>query len=120
MSTLKYKATERYSMGWTDPRGVLGTGPQVDELRYGLTLMSLAEPFADVPTSTLRNLWMARWGSRAVLVEDVRLALEAKEPVLGAMRALSDRKLVRYEKVTDLRRDEDKYYYTLEREDGDR
>lgn len=25
MSTLKYKATERYAVGWNDPRGVHGT-----------------------------------------------------------------------------------------------
>lgn len=118
---MKYKVTERFSMGWTDPRGIFGSSTAPVELALKHQIVAeLAEPFEHTDTSILRNLWLARWGHHAVNVDDVRIAMDAKEPVLGAMRALSDRKLVRYEKVTDLRRNEEEYYYTLEREDGDR
>jgi len=42
MSTIRYKASERYGLGWTDPRmpNIGSTG------------------FEDVPTDVLKNLWL--------------------------------------------------------------
>lgn len=48
MSTLKYKASERYDFGWTDPRSV-----------YDPRMPSFEKTgFEDVSTDVLKNLWL--------------------------------------------------------------
>jgi hypothetical protein len=101
MSTLKYKMTDRYAMGWTDPRM-----PQ-----FGKT------GFEDVPTDVLRNLWLVKFGGRVVSVDD--MAALNGDDIADVGRELADRKQLRHETNYRADLDETLYYYILEREDGD-
>ena len=85
MSTLKYKATDRYEMGWTDPRATLKNIKVNQKRLTGLE---------DVPTEVLRNLWEVRFGGRVVTSEDM-YDIRA-EAIADVVQELSDRKLVRH------------------------
>lgn len=53
-NTLKYKATERYSTGWTDPRVVVG----------GLKLHGIEnQELVSWTLEQLRNAWLVRFGT---------------------------------------------------------
>ena len=110
MSTLKYKATERYSTGWSDYRGVFNEGEQ-SRYRYRATGLE------DVPTEVLRNLWLIRFGGRAVLAEDI--PPKGTDDIAEVGQELANRNLIRHEKVTRQDLLETKYYYILEKADGD-
>lgn len=69
MSNLKYKATERYSFGWTDPRTINPSTfapirlADVDPIINGeFELWSLEQ---------LRNAWLVRFGSGEVSYEEI-------------------------------------------------
>jgi hypothetical protein len=102
MSTLKYKATERYSMGWSDYRGVFD-----DKKETG---------FENVPTQVLRDLWMVRFGVREILMTDMPTS---GDDIVNVGRELFNRKLIRYEKHYQQDTAQEKYYYILEKADGD-
>ena len=100
MSTLKYKALGRYNTGWTDPRM-----PQ-----FGKT------GFETVTTEVLRDLWLIRFGGRVVNVD--AMPSTKTDELNGLARELVARGLVRHEKQYRADLDEARYYYILEKEDG--
>ncbi len=102
MSTLKYKATDRYEMGWTDPRATLG---QIKVNQKRLTGLE------DIPTEVLSNLWLARFGERLVsasLMYDIRA-----EDIADVVQELGDRGLVTQEVTNSFNTDERTHYYRL-------
>lgn len=112
MSTLKYKATERYAMGWTDPRMPDVGVPTTLELHKHVNT-----GFEDVPTETLRNLWMVRFGARNVTLDEM---YELRfDDITSVAQELANRKLIRQEKINRMEMDAALHYYVLEREHGD-
>lgn len=113
MSTLKYKATERYSIGVTDPRM-----PNFGDPEPPLELhMHINTGFEDVPTETLRNLWMVRFGARNVTLNDI---YEIRfDDIAKVAQELANRKLVRHQKINRMEMDATIHYYVLEKEHGD-
>jgi len=101
MSTLKYKATERYSMELTD-----SWMPQ-----FGKT------GFEDVPTDVLRNLWLIKFGGRVVSIDEMDTFYG--DDIVSVGRELVARNQIRHEKHARPDLDEVRHYYILEREDGD-
>jgi hypothetical protein len=113
MSTLKYKATERYSMGWTDPR-IINFGGLKTTLELHTRMNTGLE---DVPTETLRNLWMVRFGARNVTLNEM---YEIRfDDIARVAQELANRKLVRHEKINRMEMDATVHYYLLEKEHGD-
>jgi len=115
MSPIKYKVTERYGIGWTDPCSVVkANGIYINTLHppgYVLT------DYPDVPTETLRDLWIVRFGSRAVsmsVLYELRL-----EQIAEVAQELMNRHQIREERVMRHDVDETSYYYVLENIDGD-
>ena len=104
MSTLKYKATERYSTGWSDYRGVF------EESMFKDTGLK------DVPTQVLRDLWMIRFGVRGILTTDMPTS---GDDIVNVGRELAIRNLIRHEKITREDLLETHHYYILEKADGD-
>ena len=105
MSTLKYKAAERYSMGWTDEPTTLELHVRLDT---GLE---------DVPTETLRNLWMVRFGARNVTLKEL---YEIRfDDIAKVAQELANRKLIRHETINRMELDARIHYYLLEKEHGD-
>lgn len=86
MSTLKYKATERYDFGWTDPRATFGV-IKVNQRRHtGLE---------EVSTEVLRNLWLVRFGE---LYVDAKLMHDTRaEDIADVVQELANRGYVRQE-----------------------
>lgn len=109
MSTLKYKATERYAMGWTDLRGMNDRGIKVNQRRH--------TGYTDVPTDVLRNLWMAYFGSRFVDLREVWDARE--EDIADVAQELVNRGLVTEETQKSVDQITPSYYYSLAKEDAD-
>lgn len=59
--TLKYKATERYSFGWTDPR-MLGFGERFEDIH-----VVVVDHFArDMTDEQLKAAWLLAYGNRPV------------------------------------------------------
>jgi hypothetical protein len=105
MSTLKYKATERYSIGRADE-------PTTVELH-----VHLDTGLEDVPTETLRNLWMARFGARNVTLNEM---YEIRfDDIAKVAQELANRKLIRHETINRMELDARIEYYLLEKEHGD-
>ena len=104
MSTMKYKATERYEMGWTDPRGIsmLGTMKLNGGKPTGLE---------DIATSVLRDLWMAQFGERAVTFNVMDAASQKDET--NVAQELANRHLVEQRKVSRMDMERPMYYYIL-------
>jgi hypothetical protein len=109
MSTLKYKAKERYAFGWGDPRGEF----DVDNV----SMFSHRETgLKDVPTQVLRDLWMVRFGVRGILTTDMPTS---GDDIVNVGRELANRKQIRHEKITREDLFETHHYYILEKADGD-
>ena len=72
--------------------------------------------YTDVPTETLRNLWLARFGSRAVA--KIQMYVIREEQIVEVAQELMNRKQVsaRHEYRADT--DEDIAYYVLEKTSG--
>jgi hypothetical protein len=105
MSTLKYKATERYSIGRADESTTLELHVHLDT---GLE---------DVPTETLRNLWMVRFGARNVTLNEMyELRFDG---IAKVAQELANRKLIRQETINRMELDARIHYYLLEKEHGD-
>jgi hypothetical protein len=101
MSTLTYKARNRYAVGgWTDPR----------------TAQKGPTGFEDVATDVLRNLWLVKFGGRVVSVADMSALREDDISRVGL--ELVKRKQIRHETNYRADLDETLYYYVLEKEDG--
>ena len=71
----------------------------------------------DIPTTTLRNLWMAQYGTRAVLKEDLLEGIRNKEAEVA--QELINRNLVSYEEHGRIDSEAREYYYVLEKEYAD-
>ena len=105
MSTLKYKATGRYNIGRADE-------PTTLEVH-----MRMNTGLEDVPTETLRNLWMVRFGARNVTLNEMyELRLDG---IAKVAQELANRKLVSHEIVNRMELDGTLQYYLLEKEHGD-
>jgi hypothetical protein len=105
MSTLKYKATERYSIGRADE-------PTTLEVH-----MHMNTGLEDVPTETLRNLWMVRFGARNVTLNEM---YELRfDDIARVAQELANRKLVSHEIINRMELDGTLQYYLLEKEHGD-
>jgi hypothetical protein len=104
MSTanFKYKALNRYDIGWSDYRGAFD-----DKKDTGLK---------DVPTQVLIDLWMVRIGVRGILTTDMPTS---GDDIVNVGRELANRNLIRHEKIYRPHTDEVQYYYILEKADGD-
>lgn len=98
--------------GWSDPR-MFSFGDKTPLQLH----MYINTGLKDVPTETLRNLWMARFGARNVTfgeMYEVRfdgIAMVAQE--------LANRKLIRHETINRMELDAKIHYYLLEKEHGD-
>jgi len=114
MSTLKYKTTERYSMGWTDPRGLT----QRPSFRRGslLRVHGIATAFKHTSTETLRNLWLARWGQRAATADEVHAAYAEADGVMEVLQELYNRDLMKHVVNYVPERHEQTEHYVLEKE----
>jgi hypothetical protein len=96
MSTLKYKANERYSFAWSDPRV-----PMIENTG-----------FEDVSTDVLKNLWLVTFQSPAVLIEDVEGDMEK------VVRELISRELVERRLTRTLDNDSIYSHYLLKEKNG--
>lgn len=92
MSTLKYKVTERYAVGWTDPRGTFGRGTFY-------TIFEAVAPknieFSEVDTAVLRNLWLATFGDAPVSHGAMCEHLDTNDGIFWVAHELWKRKHVR-------------------------
>lgn len=110
------KMKDRYAMGWTDPRAMLG------EMAGGVYFPCIdvdgdvPTEFTEATTETLRDLWMVRWGKRAVEHAVLKEAEKNEDPVIGVMQELANRHLVTFEMVNDVEKAKRYHYYVLKRE----
>lgn len=103
---MKINMLNRYSFDWSSY--------ELDGLKVNQRRNTGLE---QVPTETLRNIWMARFGERAVLAKDV---YELRgEDIADVVQELAERKLVRSEQNYRADELEVKNYYVLERENAD-
>lgn len=104
--TLKYKASDRYSIEWDN----------VYEEPIKMNL-SRKTGFEDVPTEVLRNLWLVKFGGRVVTIKDMHN--HRFDDIADVGQELAKRNQIRRE--THFRQDhmEKTNYYVLEREDAD-
>lgn len=116
---MKMKMQGRYDFGWSDPRAIFNEGAVASMLESDYA-KEKAKQFKTVTTKVLRDLWLVRWGSRFVPTPAVITAVENEEPVVGAMRELGDRGQVTFKRLMQAATMEDRTFYELEREDGDR
>lgn len=107
MSTLKYKATERYAFGWTDSRF------QQDSFKVNAQGQTGLE---DVPTEVLRNLFLVKFGGRVVSITDA-VALRTDD-IMNVVQELIDRNQIRHERHSRPDTMTEQAYFVLEREDG--
>ena len=113
------KIKDRFKFGWSDPRAVFNEASLTSMLE-SIYAQEQAKQFKTVSTKVLRDLWFARWGSRFAPTPEVITAIENEEPVVGAMRELSDRGQVTFKRLMQAATMEDRTFYELEQEDGDR
>lgn len=106
--TLKYKATERYAFGWTDPRFEAGA------IKMNLSRKTGLE---DVPTEVLRNLWLVRFGGRVVSMADMHNY--RFDDIADVGQELANRKQMRCESLERPDIMERVNYYILEKENAD-
>jgi len=104
MSTLKYKASERYGFGWADPRGALDSRmPDIEDTG-----------FEDVSTDILKNLWLVSFQGPAVLSKDV------EGDMLKVFQELHRRGFVERQFTKTFDNDDVSYYYVLKEKNGNR
>ena len=112
------KIKDRFGFGWTDPRLM-----QTDRGAY-YPKLDIDKPrpteFSAVSTATLRDLWMVKWGKRAISHEEIAEADGTEEPILQVMQELANRHQVRFDQRKSFDVTTVTNYYVLEREDGDR
>jgi hypothetical protein len=66
--TLKYKATGRYEMGWTDPRGIFGASRILGFIeRFEELPTVVIDHFArDMTDDQLKAAWLLEYGDRPI------------------------------------------------------
>jgi hypothetical protein len=104
--TLKYKASDRYSIEWDN----------VYEEPIKMNL-SRKTGFEDVPTDVLRNLWLVKFGGRAVTLQDMHN--HRFDDIADVGQELANRNQIRRDEHYSADTMEKKNYYVLEREDAD-
>ena len=110
MSTLKYKAKDRYAFGWSDPRA---KPYEPDNFKVNAQRKTGLE---DVPTEVLRNLFLAKFQGRAVSTTEA--AALRLDDIMNVMQELIDRNLIRHERHSRPDTMTEQAYFVLEREDG--
>lgn len=70
----------------------------------------------DVPTETLRDLWLVKWGQRAVRAECVYDAYAAEDGIMDVMHELNNRRLVSRQTQNNIETLIQQHYYVLEKE----
>jgi hypothetical protein len=109
--TLIYKMKNRYALGWTDPRA-----SEYDDAPIKMNL-SRKTGFEDVPTDVLRNLWLVKFGGRAVTLQDMHN--HRYDDIADVGQELAYRNQIRQEAHGNLDRADVTNYYVLEKEDAD-
>lgn len=115
MSTLKYKATERYSTGWTDPRGLFGSERNLPNI-FTVSL-SIGRQMVDVDTEVLRNLWLATFGDVPVSHDALREHHETEDDIFWVGHELNRRNQIRQIELRFPDRTEIFHGYALTREE---
>ena len=101
--------------GWTDQRVVFRKTTAYIKILHPPG--HVATDYTDVPTETLKNLWLARFGGRAVT--QIEMYAIKEEQIAEVAQELMNRNQVfeRHDYRADT--DEDTAYYVLENIDGD-
>jgi len=101
-------------------KDIFGSDPQMAHFGEKPPLelhMHINTGLEDVPTETLRNLWMARFGARNVTLNEMyALRLDG---IAMVAQELANRKLIRQETINRMELDARIHYYSLEKEHGD-
>lgn len=88
-NTLRYKATGRYSTGWTDPRGLYGSERKLPNI-FTVSL-SIGKHMKNVDTEVLRNLWLATFGDAPVSHDAIREHHETDDDIFWVGHELNRR-----------------------------
>ena len=105
--TLKYKAKERYAFGWTDPQFEAGEIKMNVQRNTGLE---------DVPTEVLRNLWLVKFGGRAVTMQDMHN--HRFDDIADVGQELAKRNQIRHERHSRPDTMTEQAYFVLEKDNG--
>jgi hypothetical protein len=107
------KMKERYGVGWSETRGLFGAmqprEPDVISIKP-----HRPTTFSEIPTDTLRGLWLAKFGEYAVNVKDLNRL--AGEDICEVGQELANRNLIVFEKILSISDIEPSFYYVLLRE----
>ena len=115
-NTLRYKATGRYDLGWSDPRASFGHtlgGP----LNIFEIALSIGKNMQDVDTEVLRNLWLAIFGDVPVSHDAIREHHETGDDIFWVGHELNRRDQIEQIEMRFPDRDEVFYGYKLTREE---
>lgn len=110
MSTVKIKMKDRYAFGWADPRAK----PYEPE-NFKVNVQKNTG-LKDVPTEVLRNLFLVKFGGRAVSTTEA--AALRLDDIMNVVQELIDRNQIRYERHSRPDTMTEQAYFVLEREDG--
>lgn len=92
MSTLKYKATGRYSTGWTDPRGLFGSvNGAIANIFDMIGTKEQEEAFRTADTHVLRDLWLFTFGDAPASHGAMREHFEAGDDIFWVGHELNRR-----------------------------
>jgi hypothetical protein len=113
MSTLKYRATGRYSMGWSDPRGPYGFHRKG---KKALDMKLENQEIDKLDTQTLRSLWLAAFGDAPVRDDVIQAHRHANNDIFYVGVALNQRS--QFKEITEQQfdRDETLWAYVLIKE----
>lgn len=106
---MKINMKNRYRIDWDSPY-------EDDDVPIKINL-SRKTNLEEVTTEVLRNLWLVRFGGRAVTVKDMHN--HRFDDIADVGQELANRKQMRLEKHHYADRAETTYYYVLERENAD-
>jgi len=110
---MKFKTTERYSMGWTDPRGMfIGGSNDVSPLAR------VSEDVKALSIKACRDLWVVRMGDAPIEAEAVT-NIATNDPLREIFRKLRDADELIYEVVKMSDRVRRVEMYRLKAEYGD-
>jgi hypothetical protein len=103
--TLKYKASDRYAIGW-------------DDIYDAPIKMNLQRKtgFEDVPTDVLRNLWLVKFGGRVVTIKDMHN--HRFDDIADVGQELAKRNQIRRDEHYRADTMETTTYYVLEKDNG--
>ena len=102
----------KYALGWSDPRASYGqsipAGPLFMESR-------VSTQFTNVASETLRNLWLVRFGGKAVSVQHMH-SLSEDDNLVEVAQELANRGLVSEEVLHNPEYTTSQHYYVLRNE----